>query len=220
MKLSKETYQSLEDIVGPDNISNDPAILESYAVPMDQTSSHLGPFYKVRTPRAQAVVLPGCTEEVQAIVKVCNKHGLKCKASSTFWATMGHVSVDYAIQVDLRRMDRVLEIEDAVGNITSFSYAFDEEDPTQYTTTVTDALGQTTYYSYSPGSDPSPLPGELRTQIIKIRFPDGSEFMEENCEGCGQPDPVGWRQRLKVEGGLRCHKGAEGHTGGHRRCQG
>jgi RHS repeat-associated protein len=83
--------------------------------------------------------------------------------------------------------DRVLEIEDAKGNVTSFSYAFDQDDPSEYTTTVTDALGQTTYYSFSPGSDPSPLPGELKTQIIKIRFPDGSEFMEENCEGCGQP---------------------------------
>ena len=31
MALSKEAYQALEDIVGPENISEDPAILDSYA---------------------------------------------------------------------------------------------------------------------------------------------------------------------------------------------
>ena len=31
MALSKEAYQALEAIVGPDNISDDPALLDSYA---------------------------------------------------------------------------------------------------------------------------------------------------------------------------------------------
>jgi glycolate oxidase len=110
MALPKDTYSAFQDIVGKDHISEDPALLDSYAVPMSQTASHLGPFYKVRPPRAQAVLLPGSTAEVQAIVRLCNKYKIKFKASSTFWSSMGNTSDDNAIQLDMRRMDRILEI--------------------------------------------------------------------------------------------------------------
>ena len=110
MALTKEVYQALEDIVGPKNTSNDPAILATYQFPLDVTSIHLGPFHTL-TPRGGAVVLPGSTEEVQAIVKLCNKYKIKYKASSTFWGAMGFPSHDDAIQLDMRRMDRILEID-------------------------------------------------------------------------------------------------------------
>ena len=55
--------------------------------------------------------MPGSTEEVQKIVKVCNKYKIKYKASSTFWGAMGYPSHDDAVQLDMRRMDRILEID-------------------------------------------------------------------------------------------------------------
>jgi FAD/FMN-containing dehydrogenase len=110
--LSKEAYKALENIVGPDYISDDPALLDSYTYPMATTSLHMGPCYNTFTPRGQAVLLPGSTEEVQAIVKACNKYKIKYKASSTFWAAMGYPSEDKnTIQLDMRRMDRILEID-------------------------------------------------------------------------------------------------------------
>lgn len=113
MALSREKYQALEDIVGPENISDDPALLDSYTYPMATTSLHMGPCYNTFTPRGQAVLLPGSTEEVQAIVKVCNKYKIRYKASSTFWSAMGYPSEDKnTIQLDMRRMDRVLEIDE------------------------------------------------------------------------------------------------------------
>ena len=36
-------------------------------------------------PRPAAVVLPGSTEEVQAIVRLANKYGLKVKPHGTGW---------------------------------------------------------------------------------------------------------------------------------------
>jgi hypothetical protein len=111
MPLSKEIYAEFESIVGPANISNDPAILDSYIYSMSQTSLHMGPSYGAFTPRGAAVLLPGCTEEVQAIVKLCNKYKLPLKSSSTFWAAMGYPSEPDTIQLDMRRMDRVLEID-------------------------------------------------------------------------------------------------------------
>ncbi|MGD0487056.1 MAG: FAD-binding oxidoreductase [Syntrophorhabdales bacterium] len=111
MALSREVYQALEDIVGPDNISDDPALLDSYVYPLMATSLHCGPFYRVFTPRAGAVLLPASTEDVQAVVKVCNKHKIKYKASSTFWGAMGYPSHEDAVQLDMRRMNRIIEID-------------------------------------------------------------------------------------------------------------
>jgi glycolate oxidase len=111
MTLSREVYAEFESIVGPQNISEDPAILDSYTYSLSQTSLHMGPFYNVYTPRGEAVLLPGCTEEVQAIVRLCNKYKLKLKSSSTFWSAMGYPSYENTIQLDMRRMDRVLEID-------------------------------------------------------------------------------------------------------------
>jgi glycolate oxidase len=112
MPLAKEVYQAFEDIVGPDYISDDPALLDSYRYPLMATAIHLGPYYRVYTPRGEAVMLPENTEEVQAIIKACNKYKLKAKASSTFWSAMGYPSNENTVQLDMRRMDRILEIDE------------------------------------------------------------------------------------------------------------
>ncbi len=112
MALLKEAYRALEDIVGTDNISDDPALLDSYRYPQNATSVHLGPFYNTYTPRPGAVLLPASTEEVQAIVKTCNKYKIKFKASSTFWGGMGYNSHEDAVQLDMRRMNHILEIDE------------------------------------------------------------------------------------------------------------
>jgi glycolate oxidase len=112
MPLSREVYIEFEAIVGEDNISDDPALLDSYIYPLDTTSMHVGPFFDVYTPRGEAVLLPGSTEEVQAIVRICNKYKIKFKASSTFWSPMGYPLGENTIQLDMRRMDRILEIDE------------------------------------------------------------------------------------------------------------
>jgi hypothetical protein len=112
MAFSKEIYREFEDIVGPDNISDDPALLDTYITPLCQSQHHLGPVYNVFTPRGQAVLMPGSTEEVQGIVKLCNKYGVKFKASSTFWTSRGNISDDYGITIDMRRMNHIVEINE------------------------------------------------------------------------------------------------------------
>ena len=111
MTLPKNVYKALEDIVGTANMSDDPAVLDSYRYSLAHTAIHLGPYFDTFTPRGAAVLLPGSTEEVQAIVKLCNKYKIKFKASSTFWSAQGYPSEDNTIQLDMRRMDRVLEID-------------------------------------------------------------------------------------------------------------
>ena len=112
MTLPRHIYQAFEDIVGTDNISDDPAVLDSYRYSLAHTAIHLGPHYNTFTPRGVAVLLPGNTREVQAIVKLCNQYKIKFKASSTFWSAQGYPSEDNTIQLDMRRMDRILEIDE------------------------------------------------------------------------------------------------------------
>jgi glycolate oxidase len=112
MALPENVYRALEDIVGTRNISDDPAVLDSYRYSLAHTAIHLGPYYDTFTPRGAAVLLPGSTEEVQAVVRLCNRYKIKFKASSTFWSAQGYPSEDNTIQLDMRRMDRILEIDE------------------------------------------------------------------------------------------------------------
>jgi glycolate oxidase len=107
MSLDKEIYRSLEDVLGPENISDDPVILDAYAWRSGMNSG-VDPF----APRFGAVVLPGRTEEVQEVVRICNRHGLQFKASSTGWGFMNDPGAPGVVKIDLRRMNRILEINE------------------------------------------------------------------------------------------------------------
>ena len=105
MALPREAYRMLEDIVGPENVSEDEAITECYAF---NATCGAGSAYWTRP---AAVILPQTVEEVQAIVKVCNRFKIGFKAHSTGWCAWGNVSRDNSILIDLRRMNRILEID-------------------------------------------------------------------------------------------------------------
>lgn len=106
MALPREAYRMLEAVLGAENISEDPAVLDSYT--WQRGHEDLGPKEGKRfLPfKPEAVVLPGSTEEVQGIVKVCNKFKIRSKAHSTGWAAYAAVGCENGIQIDLRRMNR------------------------------------------------------------------------------------------------------------------
>jgi glycolate oxidase len=92
MALSKEVYKELEDMVGEENICDDPAIMPAYF-----------------STEFAAVILPGNTTEVQAIVKLCNKHKLQFRPICTGWTGLFPKGI---ILLDLRRMNRIIEINE------------------------------------------------------------------------------------------------------------
>ncbi len=106
-EISDEAYGDLEQAVGPENVSREPAVLDGYAW---QPTVNDDPAKWVKRP--VAVVLPGSVEEVQEVVRVCNRHGLKFKAFSTGWGVYSGPTYDNVVQVDLRRMDRIIEIDE------------------------------------------------------------------------------------------------------------
>ena len=107
MALKKEVYRALEDVLGPENISEDPAILASYiwsgrsALVMGKT-----------LPSYEAITLPKDTTEVQAIVNICNRYKVQFKSFSTGWTGSGAAGWPGVILMDLRRMNHILEINE------------------------------------------------------------------------------------------------------------
>lgn len=112
MTLSKEAYKTLENIVGQENISDDPALCDSYA--FQYLADTARPDQSHFMPRPVAALMPGSVEEIQAIVKTCNRYKIKVKPYSTGWYFFGapQKDGDDTIQLDLRRMNRILEIDE------------------------------------------------------------------------------------------------------------
>lgn len=108
MRLAKEAYQALEDIVGVEYITQEPVILDTY----NQVWGNKFFFDEKHSTRPAAVILPATTEEIQAIVKVCNRYGILFKPfSSGFEYLSLALENEKGILLDLKRMNRILEID-------------------------------------------------------------------------------------------------------------
>jgi hypothetical protein len=109
MGIPDEAYRALEDVVGPQNVSREPVILDSYAY--QYMAECFRPEQSKFTFRAEAAILPANTEEVQAVVRTCNRFRLKLHAYSTGWGSWGGPQCEGVIQMDMRRMNHILEID-------------------------------------------------------------------------------------------------------------
>ena len=110
MSLSKDVYQSLESIVGSEYISGDPVICQAYS---PSRGGH-GKDSAIETVSGEVpicVILPGSTEEVQKIIKVCYRYKISFVPASSYWMTHSGPRRPNVLLVDLKRMNR-LEIDD------------------------------------------------------------------------------------------------------------
>jgi len=108
-RLKPDVYRALEDIVGEAYISQEPAILDSYCFVWGNELLYDGDKF---SPRPLAVVLPGNTEEVQAIVRLCNQYGVKFRPHASGFEITALSAPKGFLPMDLRRMDRILEIDE------------------------------------------------------------------------------------------------------------
>jgi glycolate oxidase len=103
MSLPQPIYKVLEEIVGPENISDKEYILAAYR--------HPGPGNPQRPPGPAAVILPGSVEEVQKIVKLCNRYDLKYTAMTSL-LSLGRFAQAGFVLLNLQRMNRIVEINE------------------------------------------------------------------------------------------------------------
>jgi glycolate oxidase len=102
MPLSPEIYAELEQVVGPRYISDKPWILAG--VRAAQPSSPMKP------PSPVAVLLPGSSEEVQQIVRICNRHGIHYIATISSLIGYAYPTGPGTIILQLKRMNRLVEV--------------------------------------------------------------------------------------------------------------
>lgn len=103
-----ELIRALVNALGEEWVHSDPCLLDTYAWQY-LAEAVAGSNY---LPRPIAAVLPANTEEVAQVVRLCNEFGVQYKAFSTgmgVWA--GPAAPDRVVQIDLRRMDRILKID-------------------------------------------------------------------------------------------------------------
>ena len=108
MSLPKGAYQALEDTLGPENVCDDPAVTSAYSYMWLLYSTHV----QSGRYRPAAVVLPGSTEDIQAIIKIANRYRFNyIPVGTNLLPPTIPVRPDTVI-IDPKRMDRILEIDE------------------------------------------------------------------------------------------------------------
>ncbi|MFX1595787.1 MAG: FAD-binding protein, partial [Promethearchaeota archaeon] len=113
MTLQREIFKEFEDVVGEGNIDDGDVVTNVYAYNWcTEIFNYMEgkepiPF----SPVPKAVVLPSTTEQVQKLIKLCNKYTLKFKAQSTGLGPWNQPSTDNCIIFDMRRMNKIVKID-------------------------------------------------------------------------------------------------------------
>jgi glycolate oxidase len=102
MPLPREVYAELEQVVGREHISDKPYVTAALR--------HPGPQSPVTAKRPEAIVLPGNTNEVQAIIRICNRHQVKFIATVSSLIGFAFPNSENTIVLQLKRMNRINEI--------------------------------------------------------------------------------------------------------------
>lgn len=102
MPLPRHIYKALEDVVGPEYISDRPYILAGVRAPLPNSPT------KPTSP--EAVLLPESTEEVQQIVRICNQHKVRYIATVSGLIQFAYPSHAGTIILHMKRMNRIQEI--------------------------------------------------------------------------------------------------------------
>jgi len=107
--LTDKELKTLQDIVSPRWVFTAPSMMDTYSLYMNpETLNREGGRW---TPRPVAVVLPKSTEEIQEIMRFCNTTDLMTKPLSTGFHTVAAASRDRVIILDLKRMNRIIDID-------------------------------------------------------------------------------------------------------------
>lgn len=104
MRISKEAYQALAAVVGDAYISDKEYILSGNRVKTPEI-----PF---EYHSADAIILPGSTEEVQQIVKICNRYGIAYIPLVSGASVDAFANREGTLLIHLKRMNRIVEINE------------------------------------------------------------------------------------------------------------
>lgn len=122
-RLPPEIYKALEDIVGEEYISEDRAIVECYSKFSVDSGGTLKKHAKDPSNIPACIVLPESTEDVQAIMRVCNRFKVPVIPFTNGMISFnGPPTPEPTVCVHMSRMNKVLEIDE--DNLTARLQAF------------------------------------------------------------------------------------------------
>jgi glycolate oxidase len=104
MSLPENIYKMFESVVGQENISDRPHILAAYR--------HTSPQGGRKPASPDAIILPGSTEEVQSIVRICCRYNIQYQPITSLLSVGMSPSDRLKVILSLRRMNRILEINE------------------------------------------------------------------------------------------------------------
>jgi glycolate oxidase len=107
--ITDKDRETLQDIVGAQWVSTAPCVLDTYAY--YQNPEVMNEDGSQWLPRPVAVLLPQTTAEVQEIMRFCCASKYKAKPLSTGFHSAAAASQEDVIILDLKRMNRILEID-------------------------------------------------------------------------------------------------------------
>lgn len=112
VRLPREVYRALEKVVGPEWISEDRAEVECYSKFSVDSTGTLKKHAKDPSNIPACIILPGSTEEVQAIVRVCNRYKTKFIPFTNGMITFnGPTTPEPTVCIHVSRMNKVLSVD-------------------------------------------------------------------------------------------------------------
>ena len=123
-KIPREALQALKDALGDEWVSEDRAVIETYSRFSVDSGGTLRKHLKDPTTIPACIVLPGSTEEVQAIMRIATRFNVKViPFTNGMIAFNGPTTPDPTVCVHVSRMNRVLEIDEDNLTATLEAYA-------------------------------------------------------------------------------------------------
>ena len=106
MSLPKHVYRAIEDVVGPEYVSDDDVITHTYSY------MWLVDTFAPERCRPGGVVLPGSVEDVQAVIRIANRYKIPFIPIGTMLLPTCIPTKPHTIIIDPKRMNRIIEIDE------------------------------------------------------------------------------------------------------------
>lgn len=106
MSLPKHVFRAIEDLVGPENVSEDIVITHTYCY------MWLVDTFVPNRCKPEAVILPGSTEDIQAIIKIADRYKIRFIPIGTMLLPPCIPTQPQTIIIDPKRMNKILEIDE------------------------------------------------------------------------------------------------------------
>ena len=111
MAFSQVALKALQDVVGVENVSDDEIVCQSYSRVNWLPSGFLQREKLGTNMRPACVVMPGSTEEVQAVIKIANRYTFPFIPRGSGYTFQAFPAGAGYVVIDPKRMDRIIELD-------------------------------------------------------------------------------------------------------------